>query len=161
MNQKHLNELFDIIVDGSLDADDISAMSLEVSKAHADAAAYLQADSESKYQDGYPLPLWEWVLLEQLEGDLLFHASQVDALYAQIVDAFGEDELDLSVADLAGLDDAAALAKVQDELAPTYTLVDFSVSVAGEKQLVLVRSAKLERFFELCAALGIKARASV
>ncbi|WP_157669446.1 hypothetical protein [Chitinibacter sp. GC72] len=159
MNQKHINELFEIIADGSLDAEDIAAMSDEVLKAHADAAAYLLDDAESQYQQSYPLPLWEWVLLEQLEGGLIFHAPHIDALYAQIVDAFGDDELDLAVADLAGLDAAAALAKVQDELAPTYSVVDFSKSVAGEKQVVLVRTAKLARFLELSAALGLQASA--
>jgi hypothetical protein len=161
MNQKHINELFEIIADGSLDAEDIAAMTAEVVKAHADAAAYLLEDAESQYQPSYPLPLWEWVLLEQLEGGLIFHAPTIDALYAQIVDAFGDDELDLTVADLAGLVAAVALTKIQDELAPTYSLVNFSVSVAGEQQLVLVRTAKLERFFELTSALGLSAAASV
>ncbi|WP_410499295.1 hypothetical protein [Chitinibacter sp. S2-10] len=159
MNQKHINELFEIIADGSLDAEDIAAMSAEVIKAHADPAAYLQADTGSQYQESYPLPLWEWVLLEQLEGGLIFHATTIDALYAQIVDAFGDDELDLTVADLAGLDAVVALSKVQEELAPTYSVVDFSQSVADEKQVVLVRTAKLARFLELSAALGIHAAA--
>ncbi|WP_028455544.1 hypothetical protein [Chitinilyticum litopenaei] len=163
--QQQIHELFEILADGGLDAADLDALSAEVGKAAADADAYLAADSAS----GYPafqarlgeaaMPLWQWVLLEQLEGGMVFRGSTPAAIYAEITDAFGEDELDLAPEALAGLDDATALQHIRAELAPSYTLLDFAQPVDARRQTVLVRSAKVARFAELASALGFSVAA--
>jgi hypothetical protein len=156
MNSAHITELFDIIADGSLDAADIAAMSAEVNSAAQDPAAYLANDPSSAYTEAAGIPVWEWVLLEQLEGGLVFRGDTIAALYEQITEAFGEDELDLAVSELASLSEVDAAAKVAEELAPLYTRVNFSKPIGGAKlQVVLVRTTKLERFSELAAELGV------
>ncbi|WP_156128974.1 hypothetical protein [Chitinibacter sp. ZOR0017] len=160
MQKKALSELLEIIVDGSLDHDDIQAMLNEVIAAADDAAAYLANDPQSAYRPELNLPLWQWVLLEQLEDGLLFRADDIPALYAQIIDAFGDDELELPLAGLDGLSEQAALYKVQDELEPTFTLVNFSQPFGARWQTVLVRNQKLSRFLDLAKALEIPARPS-
>ncbi|WP_148715286.1 hypothetical protein [Chitinolyticbacter meiyuanensis] len=165
--QQQIHELFEILADGGLDTADLDAMTAEVGKAATDAEAYLAVDTTS----GYPtfkaqhgdnaMPLWHWVLLEQLEGGLVFRGSTVAELYASIVDAFGEDELDLSPATLAELDDAGAWHQVRSALAPAYTPADFAQRSDARRQIVLVRSTRLERFTELCSALGLTASAVV
>jgi len=160
MNHAHISELFDIIADGGLEANDIAAMSAEVIKAHADAQTYLANDPASQYKEEFAIPVWEWVLLEQLEDGLIFKASQADQLYKQIEDAFGEGELELSADALTALTTAGAINRIQNELAPAYTLINFSKSVSSEMQILLVRSNKLERFMVLCQALGLAATLS-
>ncbi|AZN35917.1 hypothetical protein [Iodobacter ciconiae] len=160
MNQTHITEFFDLIADGGLEQNDIMAMSTEVLKAEKDAEAYLANDKESAYQAHFAIPLWEWVMIEQLEGGLIFRAKQADALYAQIEDAFGEGELDLAATALKELSNADALALIQKELAPAYTLVNFSKPLNDEMQIVLIRSNKLERFLALCETLELSAAPS-
>ncbi|WP_255989379.1 hypothetical protein [Chitinolyticbacter albus] len=165
--QQPIHELLEILADGGLDAADLDAMTAEVSKAAADAAAYLASDTGS----GYPafqaqrgdtaMPLWQWVLLEQLEGGLVFHGSTAAELYAAIVDAFGDDELDLAPAALANLDEASAWQQVREALAPAYTLVDFAQPIDARRQIVLVRSTRLERFSGLASELGLAANPAV
>lgn len=158
MNQAKINELLTILADGSLEAEDIAAMTAEVAKAAADANAYLANDPESQYSAASGMPLAEWVLLEQLEGGLIFRGDTVADVYEQITDAFGEDELDLAVSELISLSEADATVKVAEELAPLYTRVNFSRPIGGAKlQVVLVRTAKLDRFLELAAELGVSA----
>ncbi|WP_293935626.1 hypothetical protein [Iodobacter sp.] len=160
MNHALITELFEIIADGGLEENDIAAMSAEVIKAHADAQTYLANDPASSYKEEFAIPLWEWVLLEQLEDGLIFKSSQAEELYKQIEDAFGEGELELSADALTALTTAGALSRIQNELAPAFTLINFSKNVANEMQILLVRSNKLERFMALCQALGLAATAS-
>ncbi|WP_028453381.1 hypothetical protein [Chitinilyticum aquatile] len=159
--QKQIHELFEILADGGLDAADLDALTAEVGKAAADADAYLAADSAS----GYPafaasngdaaMPLWQWVLLEQLEGGMVFRGNRIAELYDDILDAFGEGELDLAAETLAGHNEDAALKLVLEELAPAYTLVNFAQPIDARRQMVLVRSTKLESFLAVCRELNL------
>ncbi|MBM3114419.1 hypothetical protein [Jeongeupia naejangsanensis] len=165
--QQRIHELFDLLADGGLDAADLDAMATEVDQAAADAETYLAADAAS----GYPafkaqlgeaaMPLWQWVLLEQLEGGLVFRGHTAVELYAEIVDAFGEDELELAPDALAGLDEAGAWQQVSAALAPAYTPVDFAQAIDARRQIVLVRSAKLDRFLALSREIGLTAHPAV
>ncbi|HSC81632.1 MAG TPA: hypothetical protein VLC08_14840 [Chitinolyticbacter sp.] len=165
--QQPIHELLEILADGGLDAADLDAMTAEVGKAAADAAAYLAADTTS----GYPafkalrgdaaMPLWQWVLLEQLEGGLVFRGSTVAELYTAIIDAFGEDELETAPAALANLDEASAWQQVRETLAPAYTPLDFAQPIDAHRQIVLVRSTRLERFAELVNTLELAANPAV
>jgi hypothetical protein len=160
MNQTHITELFTIIADGGFEPNDIAAMSAEVLKAASDAESYLANDKDSAYPTNAAIPLWEWVLIEQLEDGLIFRASKADALYAQIEDAFGEGELSLTSAELTALSNSDALQLIQKELAPTYTLVNFSKPLNDEMQVLLLRSNKLSRFLVLCKTLELIATPS-
>lgn len=155
MNQTQITELFSIIADGGLEANDIAAMCAEVVKAEADPQTYLANDPKSNYKADFTIPLWQWVLLEQLEDGLIFRAAKADELYKQVEDAFGEGELVLTSAELKDIQATEALALIQKELDPTYTLVNFSQPLNGEMQLILLRSNKLGRFTELCRTLDI------
>ncbi|AMC34637.1 hypothetical protein [Janthinobacterium sp. B9-8] len=160
MNQTHITEFFDLIADGGLEQNDILAMSAEVLKAANDAESYLANDKESAYQAHFAIPLWEWVLIEQLEDGLLFRANKADALYAQIEEAFGDGELELTSAALKDLSNADALCLIQKELDPAYTLVNFSKPLNDEMQVLLMRSNKLDRFLALCKTLELAAAPS-
>ena len=157
---KLITELLEIIADGGFDQDDILAMSTEVSNAHANPAEYLEQNPSTNYPADCKMPVWEWVLLEQLSDGLTFRSSKIDAIYAQIVDAFGDDELDLMPEQLAEIDSLAAIKLIQEELSPHYTLLNFSDSLNEEMQVILVRSHHLPRFLALCQELGIQATPS-
>lgn len=153
--KKQIVEILELIADGGLDQEDILAMAAEVLAAHQDPEAYRARHEAGYYPAESAIPLWETVLLEQLEDGLLFKADTVAALYEQISDAFGEGELDLVAESLDGLTDISAIKAIQDELNPNFTMVDFSIS--NDRQLVLIRSHYLPQFLKLCKELNIQA----
>ncbi|MGL4995759.1 MAG: hypothetical protein ACRC01_07000 [Deefgea sp.] len=155
---KQIIEILELIADGGLDHEDILAMTAEVMAAQQDPEAYRARHEAGFYPLDAAIPLWETVLLEQLEDGLLFKADTVADLYAQISDAFGENELDLAAESLTGLTDISAIKAIQDELNPNYTLVDFSVS--KDRQLVLIRTHYLANFLKLCKELNIQAEST-
>lgn len=156
--QKQIIEVLELIADGGLDHEDILAMTAEVMAAQQDPDEYRARHEAGFYPTDSAIPLWETVLLEQLEDGLLFKADTVAALYAQISDAFGEGELDLAAESLNGLTDISAIKAIQDELNPNYTLVDFSIS--QDRQLVLIRTHYLANFLKLCKELNIQAEST-
>jgi hypothetical protein len=155
--QQQIIELFEFIADGGLDQDDILAMTAEVIAAQQDPEAYRARHEAGFYPESAAMPLWETVMLEQLADGLLFNAASVPALYAQISEAFGEDELDLKAEALNGLTDISAIKAIQDELNPNFTLVDLS---SKPQQIVLIRTHNLANFLKLCKALSIQAEST-
>ena len=156
--KKQIIEVLELIADGGLDQEDILAMAAEVLAAQQDPEEYRARHEAGFYPTDSAIPLWETVLLEQLEDGLLFKGTTVAELYAQISDAFGEGELDLAAESLNGLTDISAIKAIQDELNPNYTLVDFSVS--PNRQLVLIRTHYLANFLKLCKELNIQAEST-
>ena len=152
--QKQITELFEFIADGGLDHEDILAMTAEVVAAQQDPVAYRARHAEGFYSAETTTPLWESVMLEQLADGLLFKADSVPALYAQISEAFGEDELELTAAALDGLTDISAIKAIQDELNPNFTLVDLG---RAPQQIVLIRTHNLPNFLRLCQDLNLPA----
>ncbi len=161
-----LMELLTLISSGSLAEDDIERIAEEANKAFSDPEGYLAMHPNCGYEEGGRPSLGEWVLLANLPDSVLFQARQADELYQQVVDSFGEQPsatLELTPADLAGLELVPALERIQAQLSVLYPqtdgyeLVEFGEPLEDGLQMVLIFTRDLPRLQALAAELGIYA----
>lgn len=161
--QQQLTELVTLLSSGALEDEDVTTIVNQVLAAAEDGEGFLAANPDIYYEDDFPLPLWEWVLVNELPLEVLFVAPSLDELYPQLLEAFGEDtEAGLTVEQIMACDDALqALELIQAQLAQFnaenggYILVDFSQSLTDEMMVAMVYRNDLPRLQELCDELGI------
>jgi hypothetical protein len=162
-----LTELITLISSGCMTEEEIARIADEATRAYVDPEGFLQVDPEVNYDDGFPIPLGEWVVVGSLPETVLFQADRVDELLAQIIDSFGPDvTFNVRPKQLAKTDPLTALRRVQVQLSSMYrekggyVLIDFSTPLDTEWQAVLVYTSDLPRVMELAAGLNITAKAS-
>ncbi|SDI10494.1 hypothetical protein SAMN05216603_12151 [Pseudomonas benzenivorans] len=159
-----LEELISRISSGCMLAEDIARIADEAAQAYADPQAFLAANPDINYDDSFPIPLGEWVVVGSLPDTVLFQADSYDALFQQIVDSFGPQvSFVLKPKQLVKVEPLKALNRIQVQLSSLspetqgYVLVDFSEPLDDELQAVLVYRNDLERVLELAVEVGIYA----
>lgn len=163
-----LVELISKISAGVMGEDEVARIADEAAQAYADPAAFLAANPDINYDDTFPIPLGEWVVVGSLPETVLFQAYTYGDLFAQIVASFGPGvAFNLKPKQLAKADGLTALNRIQIQMSALspedggYVLLDFSLPLDDEIQTVLVFGNDLPRVLELCAEVGIKAEPSL
>jgi hypothetical protein len=159
-----LEELISKISSGCMLAEEISRIAEEAALAYTDPQAFLAANPDINYDDSFPIPIGEWVVVGSLPETVLFQADSYDALFQQIVESFGpEVSFVLKAKQLAKVEPLKALNRIQVQLSSLspetqgYVLVDFSEPLDDELQAVLVFSSDLARVMALAVEVGIYA----
>lgn len=163
-----LVELISKISAGVMGADEVARIADEAAQAYADPVAFLAANPDINYDDTFPIPLGEWVVVGSLPDTVLFQSDTYGDLFAQIVASFGPGvAFNLKPKQLAKTEDLTALNRIQIQMSALspedggYVLLDFSQLLDDEIQAVLVYGNDLPRVLELCAEIGIKAEPSL
>ena len=159
-----LAELIRLISSGCMSDAEIERIADEAAQAYADPQAFLQANPDINYDDEFPIPLGEWVVVGSLPDTVLFQADDYQSLFEQIVASFGPDvNFVLKPKQLAKTEPLKALNRVQTQLSSLYpekggyVLVDFSEPLDDELQAVLVYTSDVERVMALAVEVGIYA----
>jgi hypothetical protein len=159
-----LEELIGKISSGCMLAEDVARIAEEAAQAYADPQAFLAANPDINYDDSFPIPLGEWVVVGSLPETVLLQADSYDQLFLQIVDSFGPQvSFVLKPKQLAKVEPLKALNRIQVQLGSLspetggYVLVDFSEPLDDELQAVLVYRNDLQRVLELAVEVGIYA----
>ncbi|WP_219268621.1 hypothetical protein [Pseudomonas sp. Xaverov 259] len=163
-----LVELISKISAGVMGEDEVARIATEAAQAYADPAAFLAANPDINYDDTFPIPLGEWVVVGSLPDTVLFQADTYGDLFAQIVASFGPGvAFNLKPKQLAKTEELTALNRIQIQMSALspeyggYVLLNFSQLLDDEIQAVLVYGNDLPRVLELCAEVGIKAEPSL
>ncbi|MBA1264678.1 hypothetical protein [Stutzerimonas stutzeri] len=159
-----LAELITLISSGCMGEADIARIADEAAQAYADPAGFLQANPDVNYDEDFPIPLGEWVVVGSLPDTVLFQADDYQALFAQIVASFGASvSFVLQPKQLAKVEPSKAINRIQTQLGALYpekggyVLVDFSEPLDDELQAVLVYRCDVERVMALAVEVGIYA----
>lgn len=163
-----LIELIGKISTGCMGDAEIEQIATDAAQAYADPEAFLTANPDINYDDTFPIPLGEWVVVGSLPDTVLFQADTYVDLFAQIVDSFGPGvTFNIKPKQLAKTEALTALNRIQIQMASMnpenggYVLMNFSQLLDDELQLVLVYGNDVPRVLELCAEVGIAAAPSL
>ncbi|SFS24848.1 hypothetical protein [Pseudomonas sp. NFACC42-2] len=163
-----LVELISKISAGVMGEDEVARIAEEAAQAYADPAAFLADNPDINYDDSFPIPLGEWVVVGSLPDTVLFQADTYGDLFAQIVASFGPGvAFNLKPKQLAKTDGLTALNRIQIQMSALspedggYVLLNFSQLLDDEIQAVLVFGNDLPRVLALCAEVGIQAEPSL
>ncbi|MFL1387451.1 MULTISPECIES: hypothetical protein [Pseudomonas] len=163
-----LVELISKISAGVMGEDEVARIADEAAQAYADPAAFLAANPDINYDDTFPIPLGEWIVVGSLPDTVLFQADTYGDLFAQIVASFGPGvAFNLKPKQLAKTEDLTALNRIQIQMSALspedggYVLLNFSQLLDDEIQAVLVYGNDLPRVLALCAEVGIKGEPSL
>ncbi|MFO2464159.1 hypothetical protein OOJ96_09575 [Pseudomonas sp. 15FMM2] len=163
-----LIELIGKISAGVMGDEEVAQIADEAAQAYADAEGFLTANPDINYDDSFPIPLGEWVVVGSLPPTVLFQADTYQDLFAQIVASFGPDvTFNLKPKQLAKTEALTALNRIQIQLSAMnrenggYSLMNFSHLLDDEIQAVLVYGNDVPRVLELCAQVGIHAAPSL
>ncbi|HTN29619.1 MAG TPA: hypothetical protein VL178_02140 [Pseudomonas sp.] len=159
-----LAELIRLIASGCLADDGVLRIADEAAQAYAVPEAFLAANPDINYDDDFPIPLGEWVVVGSLPDTVLFQADTYQELFQQIRGSFGPDvNFVLQAKQLAKADALTALKRIQVQLGALYpekggyVLVAFSEPLDDELQAVLVYASDLQRVLDLAVEVGIYA----
>ncbi|WP_226505199.1 hypothetical protein [Pseudomonas sp. MWU16-30317] len=159
-----LVELIGKISSGCMTALDIERIADEAAAAYADPTGFLAANPDINYDDTFPIPLGEWIVVGSLPDTVLFQADTYADLFAQIVASFGPAvAFNLKAKQLAKTEALTALNRIQLQMSAMakedggYVLMNFSQLLDDELQVVLVYGNDVPRVLELCSAAGIAA----
>jgi hypothetical protein len=163
-----LAELITLISSGCMTDEEIARVAEESAQAYADPQAFLDANPDINYDDSFPIPLGEWVVVGSLPETVLFQADDYQALFNEIVASFGDSvTFVLKPKQLAKTEPLTALNRIQVQLSSLYpekggyVLVDFSEPLDDELQAVLVYTCDVPRLMELAVEVGIYAAPSL
>lgn len=163
-----LVELISKISSGCMDENEVVRIADEAAQAYADAEAFLAANPDINYDETFPIPLGEWIVVGSLPETVLFQADTYMDLFAQIVASFGPGvTFNIKPKQLAKVEALTALNRIQIQLSAMnpekggYVLMNFSQLLDDEIQAVLVYGNDVPRVLELCAEVGINAAPSL
>lgn len=162
--KQQLLEFITLISSGCMTDEEIARIADEAAQAYADPAAFLAANPDINYDDSFPIPLGEWVVVGSLPETVLFQGDSYEELLQQIIESFGPDvPFNIKPKQLAKVEPLKALNRIQVQLSSMYkekggyVLLDFSEPLDDELQAVLVYTSDLARVMALAVALGIYA----
>lgn len=160
--QAELQEFLGMISSGCLRDEDIARIADEAAQAYADPVAFLAANPDVNYDDSFPIPLGEWVVIGSLPDTVLFQADTWMELFSQILASFGPDvAFNLKPKQLAKAEPLTAVNRIQVQLSALskdmggYTLMNISQPLDDELQAVLVHGRDVKRVMELGEQVGI------
>lgn len=159
-----LVELIGKISSGCLPEDEILRIATEAAEAYADPEAFLAANPDINYDDTYPIPLGEWVVVGNLPDTVLFQGDSYAELLEQIMASFSSEvPFNIKPKQLLKSKPLSALNSIQVQLSSMnkdvggYVLLNFSEPLDDELQAVLVYTCDLAQVMALCVAVGIPA----
>lgn len=162
--QQSLEQLLTLISSGCMKEEDISRIAAEAAQAYAAPADFLAANADINYDDSFPIPLGEWVVVGSLPDTVLFQGDSHAELFQHIRDSFGpEVSFVLQAKQLQKIEPLKALNRIQVQLSALYpekkgyVLVDFSEPLDDEYQAVLVYRCDLQQMMALAVEVGIYA----
>lgn len=162
--KEQLAELLTLISSGCMGEEEIGQIADEAAQAYADPQAFLAANPDINYDDSFPIPLGEWVVVGSLPDIVLFQADSYMELFENIRASFDKSvNFVLQPKQLQKADALTALNRIQVQLSALYpekggyVLLDFSEPLDDELQAVLVYRSDLERVMQLCVEIGIPA----
>lgn len=162
--KNQLVELIGKISSGCMTGQDIERIADEAAQAYADPDGFLAANPDINYDDTFPIPLGEWVVVGSLPDTVLFQADRYEDLLAAIVGSFDKSvPFNIKPKQLAKVEPLTALNRIQIQMgsmnkeAGGYVLMNFSQLLDDELQMVLVCGNDVQRVLELCAELNIAA----
>lgn len=165
--KQQLAELIGLLSSGALEETDIATIVDQVMAAVDAPDTFLANNPDIYFEEDFPLPLWEWVLLNELPAEVLFNADNLVDLYQQLMESFGDDAgFELQPDQLDEEDPLLALEQIQNQIQQFgldhggYTLIDFSQSLGDDIQVAMVYAQDLPRIQQLCDELGIYVAAS-
>ena len=163
-----LVELISKISSGCMGDDEIAKIAEEAAHAYADPEAFLVANPDINYDDTFPIPLGEWVVVGSLPDTVLFQADTYMDLFGQIVASFGPGvAFNIKPKQLAKTEALTALNRIQIQMGSMnpenggYVLMNLSQLLDDAIQVVLVYGNDVPRVLELCAEAGIAAQPSL
>ena len=113
-----LIELIGKISSGCMGDAEIEQIATDAAQAYADPEAFLAANPDINYDDTFPIPLGEWVVVGSLPDTVLFQADTYVDLFAQIVDSFGPGvTFNIKPKQLAKTEALTALNRIQIQMA--------------------------------------------
>ena len=161
--KNQLLEFIRLIGVGCMREQDIERIADEAAQAYADSAAFLAANPDINYDDTFPIPLGEWVVVGSLPDTVLFQADSYPELFERITDSFDKNvPFTLKPKQLARTEPLTALNRIQVQMgalnkeAGGYVLLNFSQLLDDELQMVMVGQNDLARVLALGSELGIK-----
>jgi len=159
-----LRELISLIGAGCMPDEDIDRIADEAAQAYADPTAFLAANPDINYDDSFPMPLGEWVVVGSLPDTVLFQAETYQQLFEAISGSFDQGvAFNLKPKQLARTEPLTALNRMQVQMAALnkegggYVLLNFSQLLDDPLQMVIVARNDLPRVLELAAEVGIVA----
>ena len=159
-----LVELIGKISFGCMTDEEVLRIASEAAEAYADPQAFLAANPDINYDDTYPIPLGEWVVVGSLPDTVLFQGDSYAELLEQIMASFSSDvPFNIKPKQLAKAKPLSALNSIQVQLSSMnkdvggYVLLNFSEPLDDELQAVLVYTCDQARVMELCVEIGIPA----
>ncbi|SDU04066.1 hypothetical protein SAMN05216296_1427 [Pseudomonas pohangensis] len=162
--QQALEQLITLISSGCMKPEDIARIAAEAAQAYADPQGFLRENPDINYDDSFPIPLGEWVVVGSLPDTVLFQADSHAELFQHIRDSFGPQvSFVLQPKQLQKIEPLKALNRIQVQLSALYpekqgyVLVDFSEPLDDEFQAVLVYGCDLQQLMALAVEVGIYA----
>lgn len=157
-----LIEFISKISSGCMSDEEIEKVADEAAQAYADPEAFLTANPDINFDETFPIPLGEWVVVGSLPETVLFQADTYAELLAEIMASFGPNvTFNIKPKQLAKAEPLAALNRIQIQLSSMnkdmggYVLMNISEPLDHAVQTVLVYGADLQRVMALGVELGI------
>ncbi|NBB09767.1 hypothetical protein [Pseudomonas sp. SLFW] len=157
-----LIEFISKISSGCMSDEEIDAIADEASRAYADPEAFLAANPDINYDDTFPIPLGEWVVVGSLPETVMFQADNYMDLFSEITASFGPGvTFNIKPKQLAKTEPLTALNRIQIQLGSMnkemggYVLMNLSEPLDDELQTVLVFGNDQARVMALGVELGI------
>jgi hypothetical protein len=157
-----LIEFISKISSGCMSDEEIEKVADEAAQAYADPEAFLTANPDINFDETFPIPLGEWVVVGSLPETVLFQADTYAELLAEIMASFGPNvTFNIKPKQLAKAEPQAALNRIQIQLSSMnkdmggYVLMNFSEPLDHSLQAVLVYGADVQRVIALGVELGL------
>ena len=157
-----LLEFISKISSGCMSDEEIANVADEAAQAYADPDAFLAANPDINYDDTFPIPLGEWIVVGSLPETVMFQADTYMDLFSEITASFGPNvTFNIKPKQLAKAEPLTALNRIQIQLGSMnkemggYVLMNLSEPLDDELQTVLVYGNDRARVMELGVELGI------
>ena len=157
-----LIEFISKISSGCMSDEEIVKIADEAAQAYADPDAFLAANPDINYDDTFPIPLGEWIVVGSLPETVMFQADTYMDLFAEITASFGPNvAFNIKPKQLAKTEPLTALNRIQIQLGSMnkemggYVLMNLSEPLDDELQTVLVYGCDQARVMALGVELGI------
>lgn len=157
-----LIEFISKISSGCMTDEEIEKIADESAQAYADPQAFLSANPDLNFDDSFPIPLGEWIVIGSLPETVMFQADNYADLLAEITASFGPQvTFNIKPKQLTKTEPLTALNRIQIQLgsmnkeAGGYVLMNLSEPLDDELQTVLVYGNDQARVMELGVELGI------
>ncbi|MFK3973805.1 hypothetical protein ACI2KS_24120 [Pseudomonas sp. NPDC087358] len=157
-----LIEFISKISSGCMSDEEIARIADEAAQAYADPDAFLAANPDINYDDSFPIPLGEWIVVGSLPETVMFQADSYMDLFTEITASFGPDvAFNIKPRQLAKVEPRVALNRIQIQLGSMnremggYVLMNLGEPLDDELQTVLVYGNDQARVMALGVELGI------